>query len=249
MANDFTVPTSNRLNISECFLFLEAQSHAYEITSQQSRLIWLLQGLTLVVFGKPSTTPYDDPKFAILERMKEPESESSKWLLKELMNGAAKGPQPQKRDNSDPISQMDIVHNKCPRNEVDAEQFHTYNRERSKELSFITGDSNSVRGEKQHCPLELAPAIHKRPTRGKRNTRKPEVIDPPKMPQSETGCQYPQQNLLGISSTTLSHSNMSTSSKIALSTKQMLSHPPPSSEILSQPPPHLNISTLLSFNM
>ncbi|KAM3180836.1 hypothetical protein ACTXT7_015529 [Hymenolepis weldensis] len=63
-------------------------------------------------------------------------------------------PQPQKRDNSEPdppqIDRYDSLSTIItPETEFDTEQSHTYNRECSKELPSITGDSNSIRGEKQ----------------------------------------------------------------------------------------------------
>ncbi|KAM3180779.1 hypothetical protein ACTXT7_015654 [Hymenolepis weldensis] len=78
--------------------------------------------------------------------------EFSKRLRKELKKGVTKGPQPQKRDNSEPDSpQTDsddlsstII---TPEKEYDTEQSHTYNRERSKKLYSIAGDSNSTRRE------------------------------------------------------------------------------------------------------
>lgn len=68
----------------------------------------LLSGLTPEVAGfvhdtleKPSTTPYDDIKFAILERIEETKLERSKWLLgqllNELLNEDSEGPQPLER--------------------------------------------------------------------------------------------------------------------------------------------------------
>ncbi|VUZ38961.1 unnamed protein product [Hymenolepis diminuta] len=99
MADDFTLPRFIRFKISKAFLFLEIQFPAYEITNQQVLLTCLLKGLTPAVFevvydvlGKPSRTPYDDLKFAILKRMEEPKLEYSKRVLKELMNGVANGP-------------------------------------------------------------------------------------------------------------------------------------------------------------
>ncbi|KAM3170950.1 hypothetical protein ACTXT7_017585 [Hymenolepis weldensis] len=52
--------------------------------------------------------------------------------------------------------------------------FHTSNRE----LPSIAGGFNSVRGEKQHCQPKQVPAIHKGRVRRKKNTLKPEVINP-----------------------------------------------------------------------
>ncbi|VDL61006.1 unnamed protein product [Hymenolepis diminuta] len=76
MANDFSVPGFNRLNISEIILFLESQFPAFEITRSQVRLTCLLIDLTQAVselvydiLGKQPTTPYDDFMLAILERM------------------------------------------------------------------------------------------------------------------------------------------------------------------------------------
>ncbi|VUZ39055.1 unnamed protein product [Hymenolepis diminuta] len=48
------------------------------------------------------TKPYDELKFAILERMEEPKLEFNRRLRKELMNGVANGPQPHRRDDSEP---------------------------------------------------------------------------------------------------------------------------------------------------
>ncbi|KAM3186902.1 hypothetical protein ACTXT7_003369 [Hymenolepis weldensis] len=70
--------------------------------------------------------------------------------------------------------------------EFDTDQFRNYNREHSKECPFTAGDCNTKRGENTQCPLEQAPAIHKRQARRKRNIQKPEVATPPKFPQPET---------------------------------------------------------------
>ncbi|KAM3188451.1 hypothetical protein ACTXT7_000277 [Hymenolepis weldensis] len=109
MADDFTIPDCNRLNIPEASLFLEAQSCAYKIVSKQVQLACLFNGLTpevseLVydVLGKPSTTPYDDHKFAILERVEEAKLEVIKRPRKEPMNGVTKGPRLQKRESALP---------------------------------------------------------------------------------------------------------------------------------------------------
>ncbi|VUZ54974.1 unnamed protein product [Hymenolepis diminuta] len=102
---------------AEGFLLRELQFRAYEITSRQVRLTCLLKSLALAVselvhdvLGKPSTTPYDNLKFAILELVEEPQLKFSKRLRKNLINGIAKVQQPQKRDKSelDP-PQMDRV--------------------------------------------------------------------------------------------------------------------------------------------
>ncbi|KAM3172970.1 hypothetical protein ACTXT7_013467 [Hymenolepis weldensis] len=85
------------------------------------------------------------------------------------MNRVANGPQPQKRGQS----------------ELDPPQTDS-------ELPSIAGDSNSVRGGKQHCPPWQVPAAHKKQARLKKNTQKPEVAIPPKNPNRKQ-CQYPQQ--------------------------------------------------------
>ncbi|VUZ53289.1 unnamed protein product, partial [Hymenolepis diminuta] len=81
----------------------------YEITDQKVQLSRLLKDLTPAVFelvhdvlGKPSTTPYDDVKFVILQYIEEPKLEFSKGLRKKLINEVTNGPQPQKRYNSEP---------------------------------------------------------------------------------------------------------------------------------------------------
>lgn len=48
-----------------------------------------------------SSNPYDDLKFAILERIEGPKLEFSKWLGNELINGGDEKLQPQERDNSE----------------------------------------------------------------------------------------------------------------------------------------------------
>ncbi|KAM3188186.1 hypothetical protein ACTXT7_000765 [Hymenolepis weldensis] len=53
-------------------------------------------------------------------------------------------------------------------------------------LPNIAGDSNSGRGEEKQCPPEQAPASQKRRAGRKWNTQKPEVTNPPKLPQLET---------------------------------------------------------------
>ncbi|KAM3188260.1 hypothetical protein ACTXT7_000659 [Hymenolepis weldensis] len=148
-----------------------------KIISQQIRLTSLLKGLIPTVsklvydiLGKPSTAPYDDLKLTILEGMEEPELEFSKQFRKMLMNGIAKGWQLQKRDNSEPDSPQTDSDNSSSttitsEREFDKEQSHTYDRECSKGLQSIAGDSNSIRGEKQHRPPEQAPAIQKRQAR------------------------------------------------------------------------------------
>ncbi|KAM3179736.1 hypothetical protein ACTXT7_000019 [Hymenolepis weldensis] len=131
-----------------------AQFRAYKITRKQVKFTCLVNDLTpeaakLVcdVLGKPSTTPYDGLKFAILECIEEPKLEFSKRLRKELMTGVIKGVQSQKRYNSEPDPPL-----MDSEMEFDAEHFHTSNRERSRELPSIAGNSNSVQGEKQYCP-------------------------------------------------------------------------------------------------
>lgn len=194
MASDFLVPTFSRLNIPKSFLFLEARLRAYEITSQQGWLTCLPKDLTPVVskvvhevLEKPSTTP-----LMTLERMEEPELEFSRRLRKKLMNRAAQGPHSQKRDYSelDPQTDSDDSSSIILTLETgfDTEQFHTYNWGRFNELPSVAGDFTSVTGEKQHCLSEQAPAIHKRWTRRKRNTQKPEVTNPSKMPQLKIEC-------------------------------------------------------------
>ncbi|KAM3177588.1 hypothetical protein ACTXT7_004242 [Hymenolepis weldensis] len=70
------------------------KSLAYEITC--NGLTPNVAMLVYDILGKPPTTPYDDLKFAVLEHMVEPKLEFSRQLYKELMNGVAEGPQPQK---------------------------------------------------------------------------------------------------------------------------------------------------------
>ncbi|KAM3179142.1 hypothetical protein ACTXT7_001189 [Hymenolepis weldensis] len=100
MANDFATPRFNRLNIPEAFLFPDAQLRAYKITSKHAQFARLLNGLmsevaklVYKVLGKLSTTPYNDLKFAILERMEEPKLEFSKRLqVHENLNPEIKRP-------------------------------------------------------------------------------------------------------------------------------------------------------------
>ncbi|VUZ46035.1 unnamed protein product, partial [Hymenolepis diminuta] len=84
------------------------------------------------VIRMTSSNPYDDLKFAILELIKEPKLEFSKWLGNELMNGGSERLQPQERDNleSDPPqtdsddSSSTII---TPKTKSDIHRFHTYN--------------------------------------------------------------------------------------------------------------------------
>lgn len=46
--------------------------------------------------------PYDELRFAILKPIEEPKLEFSRRLRKELMNAVPNGPQPQRKDNSEP---------------------------------------------------------------------------------------------------------------------------------------------------
>ncbi|KAM3182582.1 hypothetical protein ACTXT7_012042 [Hymenolepis weldensis] len=102
----------------------------------------------------PSSNPYDDLKFATLERIEGLKLEFSKWLGNELIYGGNERSQPQERDesepdppqtNSDDSSSTTIT----PKTESDTHHFHTYNREYSKVLLFIVGDSNSYPGEEK----------------------------------------------------------------------------------------------------
>ncbi|KAM3188507.1 hypothetical protein ACTXT7_000061 [Hymenolepis weldensis] len=201
MAGDCTIPSFNRLYFPEAFLFLETK------------------GLTPVVFelmndvlGKPSTTPFDDPRLAILVCMKEPKLEFSKRLRKEPTNRVANGSQPKESDNSEPdLPQTDSDDSLstliAPETGFDTEHFRTFNREHSEEILSIIGASDSAQGRKQHCLPEQVPVTHKRRARRKKNIRKHEVVNPPKGPHLERERQYPQQTLPGNSSTTLSRSN------------------------------------------
>ncbi|VDL61007.1 unnamed protein product [Hymenolepis diminuta] len=82
------------------------------------------------------------------------------------MNGVTKGSQSLKRDNSEPDppltngddSPSTII---TPEAEFDTEQSQTYNQEYLKELTATAVDSNSMRGEKQHCTPEQVPLIQK----------------------------------------------------------------------------------------
>ncbi|KAM3174657.1 hypothetical protein ACTXT7_010103 [Hymenolepis weldensis] len=58
-------------------------------------------------------------------------------------------------------------------------------RKPSKELPFISGDSDFKRGEEKRCPPDQTPATHKRRAERKSNTQKPEVTTSPKLPQPE----------------------------------------------------------------
>ncbi|VUZ43410.1 unnamed protein product [Hymenolepis diminuta] len=85
MANDFTIPRFYRFYVPDVFLFLEAQSRAYKITTKQVHFARLLNSLKpeevkfmYDVLGTPSTTSYNDLKFALLGRMEEPKLEFSK---------------------------------------------------------------------------------------------------------------------------------------------------------------------------
>ncbi|KAM3175057.1 hypothetical protein ACTXT7_009290 [Hymenolepis weldensis] len=63
---------------------------------------------------------------------------------------------PSQTDNGDSSSSIITLEA-----EFYTEQSHTYDRARSKELSSIAGDSNSVKGEKQRRPPDQALAIRK----------------------------------------------------------------------------------------
>ncbi|VUZ49552.1 unnamed protein product [Hymenolepis diminuta] len=107
----------------------------------------------------------------------------------------------------------------------------------------LAGDSTSVREEEQHCLLEQAPVIQKKRARRKGNTQKPEVTIPPKMPQNKIYQAIPaplnHARILSLTDSTFSILQTvchvlqaSMPAKTELSTKQILSHSPPSSEIL-----------------
>ncbi|KAM3178598.1 hypothetical protein ACTXT7_002225 [Hymenolepis weldensis] len=114
-------------------IFLRAQFYAHKIINQQVQFTCLLSGLTPEVAGfvhdaleKPSTTHYDDIKFAILELVEETKLEHSKWLLgqflNEQLNEDSEGPQPQERYCRAGTSQnghrLSILHNNRTRNQV-----------------------------------------------------------------------------------------------------------------------------------
>ncbi|VUZ51977.1 unnamed protein product, partial [Hymenolepis diminuta] len=126
---------------------------------QNYQLTCLLKGPTPAVFGvicdvlgKPSTTPYDDLKFAILGGMEKPKLEFSKRLLKELMTEVDNKQQSQKRDNSEldsPQTDSDDLSSTLitPETELNADQFHISNRKHSEELLSTTHDSNFEHSE------------------------------------------------------------------------------------------------------
>ncbi|KAM3179832.1 hypothetical protein ACTXT7_017508 [Hymenolepis weldensis] len=95
----------------------------------------------------------------------------------ELMNRDAEGMRIQIRDRSEldpPQKAMSY-----PRS-----GFGTSNRDFTKELTSIPGDSDSLRGEQKHCQPEQTPTTQMRRERRKRNTKQPETTIPPKLTQT-----------------------------------------------------------------
>lgn len=90
-----------------------------------------------------------------------------------------------------------------PETEIDTEQFHTYNRERSENLPFMGGDSNPERGGQKRCLPEQVSATHKRRNNRERDALKPEVTTLSKLPQPETQHQYQQKQSLSDNSNTM----------------------------------------------
>ncbi|KAM3175330.1 hypothetical protein ACTXT7_008758 [Hymenolepis weldensis] len=127
MANSFITPTFTKQCIPKSF-FLEAQFCAYKITSQQARFTCLLNGLTpevtelvLDVIPKPSISPQEDLKLPILENSKQ-------------LDGLYKN-ENEKDERIEPSYGRQRQHGLCiivPETEFDTKQFHTHNRERSK---------------------------------------------------------------------------------------------------------------------
>ncbi|VUZ48589.1 unnamed protein product [Hymenolepis diminuta] len=108
-------------------------------------------------------------------------------------------PEPPKGESNDLFSSA-----VTPETKFDTEQFRLNNRELTKELPFIAGDTNSGRGEKRQ-----APAICKRRARRKRNAQKSEVINTPKLLHWEIQPHYQQrQNLSSTLNTAQSNQNL-----------------------------------------
>lgn len=102
--------------------------------------------LVLYIIPKQSKTPYNDLKLAILGCVEKPKSQLGQYLLAE-MHSMLQGLQPVEsryhENKRDDMSSTTITREM----EFDAEQYHTYNRKRYKDLSTIAGDSKSEREE------------------------------------------------------------------------------------------------------
>ncbi|KAM3172393.1 hypothetical protein ACTXT7_014643 [Hymenolepis weldensis] len=102
LSNTYTLQkvVTNKPSPLNTQLFLATRGHSLAKLGVKRGLTLALSKLMYDVVGKQPTTPYDDFKLAIFDRMEELELEFIKRLRKELMNGVAKGPQSKKMNQS-----------------------------------------------------------------------------------------------------------------------------------------------------